>query len=404
MGKLNVLNGVRIISFTQFLLGPAGVQYLADLGADVIKIEPPAGAWERHWTGGEHYLNGVSVFYLLTNRNSRSIAIDLKQPEGQAIARRLAADADVVIQNYRPGVVERLGVGYEELRRENPRLIYVSASGYGDTGPYRDLPGQDLLIQAMTGLAEITGSASGPPTAVGCPVVDHHGAALLAMGVLAALLHRANTGEGQHVRLNMVQAALDLQRETLSYHMNGFPIERSATDAATNYHPAPYGIYRTQDGYLALSASPIRGLYEGTGDERLKAFLAPGDAWEKRAQICAVVAEIMPAKTTAQWVEQLRAHKVWVQRVNSYDQCLKEPAVKALDPVVEITANQAGPVKLLNFPINFSAGEPALRYSPPAVGEHTVEVLREAGYPAAQIDELVGKRVVATHAVAKRGE
>ena len=178
MKALNVLNGVRIVSFTQFLLGPAGVQHLADLGADVVKVEPPSGAWERHWTGGEHYLNGSSVFYLLANRNCRSVAVDLKHPKGVAIAERLAEKADIVVQNYRPGVADRLGIGYDKLRQSNPKLIYISASGYGDSGPYKDLPGQDLLVQAMTGLAGITGAADGPPVAAGSAVVDHHGAAL----------------------------------------------------------------------------------------------------------------------------------------------------------------------------------------------------------------------------------
>ena len=151
---LAVLRGVRVLSFTQFLLGPSGVQFLADLGGDVVKIEPPGGTlWERNWSGADLYLNGVSAFFLLAHRNQRSLTLDLKKPEGLAVARRLVEGADVLVQNFRPGVMERLGLGWEAVRALNPRLIYVSASGYGQDSPYRDRPGQDLLMQAISGLA-----------------------------------------------------------------------------------------------------------------------------------------------------------------------------------------------------------------------------------------------------------
>jgi crotonobetainyl-CoA:carnitine CoA-transferase CaiB-like acyl-CoA transferase len=160
---LSVLQGVRILSFTQFLLGPAGVQYLADMGADVIKIEPPGGKlFERNWAGCDLFLNGVSVFFLCAHRNQRSLTLDLKRPEGQAVAKRLVAGADVLVQNFRPGVMARLGLSYEEVAALNPRLIYVSASGYGEASTYRDRPGQDLLIQAMSGLASISGREGSP--------------------------------------------------------------------------------------------------------------------------------------------------------------------------------------------------------------------------------------------------
>ena len=188
---LAVLSGVRVLSFTQFLLGPSGVQFIADLGADVIKIEPPGGTlWERNWAGSDLYLNGVSAFFLSTHRNQRSLTLDLKHPDGLAVARRLVEGADVLVQNFRPGVMARLGLGWETVRAWNPRLVYVSASGYGETSPYRDRPGQDLLLQALSGLASISGRAGQPPTPVGTAVVDQHGATLLAMGVLAALLER----------------------------------------------------------------------------------------------------------------------------------------------------------------------------------------------------------------------
>src|SRR5437660_2007119 len=188
---LAVLAGTRVLSFTQFLLGPSGVQFLADLGADVIKIEPPGGRlWERNWSGCDLYKNGVSVFFLAAHRNQRSLSLDLKRPEGQAIARRLVEGADVLVQNFRPGVMARFGLDWERVATVNPRLIYVSASGYGESSPYRARPGQDLLIQAVSGLASISGRADQPPTPVGTAVVDQHGAALLALGVLGALLER----------------------------------------------------------------------------------------------------------------------------------------------------------------------------------------------------------------------
>ena len=172
---LSLLRGVRILSFTQFLLGPAGVQYLADMGADVIKIEAPGGRlYERIWSGCDLFLNGVSAFFLCANRNQRSVTLDLKAPEGRAVARRLVAGADVLVQNFRPGVAARLGLDYDELAALNPRLIYVSASGYGEASPYRDRPGQDLLIQGMSGLASISGGADAPPTPTGSPIVDQH--------------------------------------------------------------------------------------------------------------------------------------------------------------------------------------------------------------------------------------
>jgi crotonobetainyl-CoA:carnitine CoA-transferase CaiB-like acyl-CoA transferase len=232
---VKTLSGIKILSLTQFLLGPAGMQYLADLGADVIKVEPPWGAWERTWSGGNHFLNGISPFFLLAHRNVRSITLDLKRPEAQEVAGRLAAGADVLVQNFRPGVVDRFGLDYETLREINPRLIYASVSGYGEESPERELPGQDLLIQAMAGLMASTGRTDDPPTPAGAAIVDQHGAALLAMGVLAALLHRERTGEGQKIEVTMVQAALDLQLEPAA-RTGDLLLEWSAAGAPTPQH------------------------------------------------------------------------------------------------------------------------------------------------------------------------
>ena len=202
-----MLNGVKVLSFTHFLQGPSAVQVLADLGAGVVKIEPTKGAWERHWSGAEAFLNGESVFFLLSGRNQRSLSVNLRSEEGKEIIWRLIHNADVIVENYRPGVMERLGFGYEQVSKENPEIIYCSLSGYGSTGPGRDRPGQDLLAQAMSGLATINGRKNDPPILIGSAVVDQHAAVLGALGVLAALHERRDTGKGKKVDSNLLNAA-----------------------------------------------------------------------------------------------------------------------------------------------------------------------------------------------------
>jgi crotonobetainyl-CoA:carnitine CoA-transferase CaiB-like acyl-CoA transferase len=386
---MKTLSGIRILSLTQFLLGPAGVQYLADLGADVIKIEPPGGAWERRWSGSNHFLNGVSPFFMLAHRNVRSMTLNLKQAGAQDVARRLVASADVLVQNFRPGVVERFGLDYETVRRINPRLIYASVSGYGEESPDRALPGQDLLIQAMAGLMAATGRADEAPTPAGAAIVDQHGAALLAMGILAALFHRERTGEGQKIEVTMVQAALDLQLEPATYYLNGAPLARPRHSIADTFHAAPYGVYATADGYLALSMTPVRELAAALGGvPALAPYETPDVAMPKREEIAEILAAILRERTTADWIAALREKGVWCAPVNDYDEVFAEPAVQYLDPVLEIEHPRAGHVRLLKHPIRYGAGEPEVRGLAPGIGEHTLEVLQEAGYSGEEIEDL----------------
>jgi crotonobetainyl-CoA:carnitine CoA-transferase CaiB-like acyl-CoA transferase len=387
--ELQTLSGIKILSLTQFLLGPAGVHYLADLGADVIKIEPPGGAWERTWSGANHFLNGISPFFMLSHRNVRSITLNLKQREAQEVARRLIASADVLVQNFRPGVVERFGLDYDAARIINPRLIYASVSGYGEESPDRALPGQDLLIQAMSGLMAATGRAGEPPTPAGAAVVDQHGAALLAMGILAALFHRERTGEGQKIEVTMIQAALDLQLEPVTYYLNGAELARPQHTIASTFHSAPYGVYETADGYLVLSMTPVETLSEALGGvPTLEPYESPDLAMPKREEIAEILRPILRAQPTAIWVATLREKGVWCAPVNRYDQVFAEPAIQYLDPVLEFEHPEAGHVRLLKHPVRYGAGEPAMRRLPPGIGEHTVQVLQGAGYSAAEIEHL----------------
>ena len=386
---LAILAGIRVLSFTQFLLGPSGVQFLADLGADVIKVEPPGSRlWERNWSGADVFKNGVSVFFLLAHRNQRSLTLDLKHPDGRAVARRLVERADILVQNFRPGVMARLGLDWETATSLNPRLIYVSASGYGESSPYRDRPGQDLLMQGISGLASISGRADQPPTAVGTAVIDQHGATLLALGALAALLERARTGRGLHVEVSMLRAALDLQIESATYFLNGARLEKTNTPLASTFHPPPYGIYPTRDGHLVLSMSPLAELADALELPALRDLVEPGWNFESREAVARLLEPVIRARTTAEWIERLVPKGVWVAAVNDYAETFADPAVQAADVVQEVRHPIAGAVRLLRSPLEFSTGRAGVQRVPPACGEHTDEILREAGYDDAAIARL----------------
>jgi crotonobetainyl-CoA:carnitine CoA-transferase CaiB-like acyl-CoA transferase len=378
---LAVLSGVRILSFTQFLLGPSGVQFLADLGADVVKVEPPGGTlWERNWSGANLYLNGMSGLFLAAHRNQRSLTLDLKKPEGLEVARRMVQQADVLVQNFRPGVMTRLGLDYEQAKALNPRLVYVSASGYGESSPYRERPGQDLLMQATTGLASISGRSDQPPTAVGTAVVDQHGASLLALGVLAALLERQRTGQGLHVEVNMLRAALDLQLEIATYVLNGARLEKTPTPLASTFHPPPYGLYATADGWLALSMSPLASLRDALELPALEPYTKERWPYESREAVARLIEPVIRKRTTAEWLEHLVPLGIWAAPVLSLPEALRDPAVLAADAIDEIDHPVAGRVRVLRFPVELSTGRATVRRPQPTPGQHSEEILKEYGY------------------------
>ncbi|MGF6810725.1 crotonobetainyl-CoA:carnitine CoA-transferase CaiB-like acyl-CoA transferase [Paraburkholderia sp. Clong3] len=385
-----MLEGIKVLSFTHFLQGPAAVQMLADVGADVIKIEPPGGAFERSWTGFDAYVEGVSMFFLLGNRNQRSISLDLRDERAREIVWRLIKEADVLIENYRPGVLQRMGFGYDDVREINPRLVYCSCTGYGSSGPYLKRPGQDLLLQAISGMTMLSGEADSPPTPVGSAIVDQHAAALAAFGVVAALQARERTGKGTLVESNLLNAALDLQIEPFTYYLNKGPLwPRTNPPTGSRFHPAPYGIYRTLDGWIAVSLTPTEKLAAALSQPMLAAFSHPKDNVRRRDELNRIVYDALTTRTTADWITTFDEHDIWYAPVNDYDQVEADPQVAHNRIIMEVDHPQAGPVRLLAHPVRYDGAAPPLTRQPPRQGEHTREVLAELGYEPHEINTLV---------------
>lgn len=396
---LDMLKGVKVVSFNHFLMGPMGIQVLGDLGADVVSIETPDGAYQRHWSAGNIWCDGQSVLHLCANRNKRNIALDLKSEKGKEIALRLIDGADVVAENFRPGVMDKLGFGYEALKARKPSLIYASASGYGPDGPYKERPGQDLLAQALFGLMAITGQQASGPRPVGVSAVDHHGAAVFAMGVLAALVRRGRTGQGCRVDVSLMQAALDLQAESLVGWLNSEkkPDERSPRHIAAWYYSAPYGVYATRDGHLAISITPLKLLSEALEDPRLLRFTLE-ETWDpaRKEAICDLIAETIRTRDTDHWISRMQPLKIWHARVQGYADIVADPQVQHMKCIV--TAPGAGkdgkPVTLVNHPVRYDGQAAEVHLPPQPLGGQTEDVLAELGFGAAEIEALERDGVV----------
>ena len=386
------LDGVRVADFSRVLSGPWCAMTLGDLGADVVKIERPgAGDETRGW--GPPFSGGESAYFLSANRNKRSLALDLGRADHREVAGRLVARADVVIENFRPGTMERLGLGEQECRRLNPGVVYASITGYGLTGPARDDPGYDFVVQGRGGVMSITGEPSGDPQKIGVAISDITAGLYCAIGILAALRHRDRGGEGQRVHVSLLGSQVAwLANQASNYLVGGIEPVRMG-----NAHPniVPYQVFHASDAPLVLAVANeaiwARFCREiGRGDlAQDPRFLRNADRVINRDALAEVLSGVFAARSREDWLRALTAAEVPCGPINSIAEVFEDPQVLALGMVEEIAHAAMGSVRLVRSPIELDRTPAATRRPPPTLGEHGVEVLAELGYGQEDVRRLM---------------
>jgi len=388
------LSGIRVLDLTRVRAGPTAVRQLADWGADVVKIEMPEGVEAGDPLGGPR---GGSDFQNL-QRNKRGMTLNLKAPRGIEVFRRLAAGADVVVENFRPDVKDRLGIDYESLKAINPRIILASISGFGQDGPYRDRPGFDQIAQGMGGLMSITGLPGQGPVRVGIPIADLTAGIFCSQGILLALIERERSGLGQWVQTSLLQAQIFM----LDFQAARWLTEGEVPKQAGNNHPTsiPTGVFETRDGYINIATTGQKIWERFCRAIGAEEFLSnPAYAHSKarsdnRDRLNAEIAAKLREDDSDAWIRRLNEAGVPCGQIYSIDQVFADPQVQHLKPHAKIDSPHVGPLTLLRQPMTLSRTRSRMERYPPAVGEHTDEVLREAGFTADEIAELSRDHIV----------
>ena len=391
------LQGLVVLDCTQIMAGPFCTLLLADMGADVIKVERPDGGDETRKTG-PFLSNGWSSGFLAINRNKRGIALNLQAQSGTAVFKKLVEQADVVVENFRPGTMQRLGLGYQELKELKPSLIYCSISGFGQTGPYKERGGFDLIAQGMSGLMSVTGIPDGPPVKVGVPITDLTAGMYGAYGILNAYIHRLRTGEGQLVDMSLMEAGIAYTFwESSVYFATG---QIPSPLGSAHRLSAPYQALKTKDGYITMGAASqslwermchVLGLEGLVSDPK---YAARDDRKSNEVELAAVLEETLQQETTEHWLEKLEAAGVPAGPLNNLHQMYSDPHVQARNMMVEFEDPELGTIKNIGIPVKLSATPGKIRRRAPGLGEHTLEVLLQAGYAREQIEELAAADIV----------
>jgi crotonobetainyl-CoA:carnitine CoA-transferase CaiB-like acyl-CoA transferase len=380
---VSALAGIRVLDVTQVMAGPFCCQVLGDMGADVIKVEPPGEGEQARRSLGFRRKGEDTAAFMAVNRNKRGIALDLKDPAQQEVLHRLVETADVLVENFRPGVAERLGIGWERVAEINPRLVYASISGFGQTGPYSERPGFDLIAQGLSGVMSVTGEPGGDPVKCGIPVSDLSSGLFCAIAILSAVIARERTGRGQRIDTSLFEGALALS------------IWESAELWATGRTPeplgsahrllAPYQALRTSDGHVTVGANNQRmwrALCEAIGREELaedSRFVSNDARMDNRAALVAELEAVLVGRTTGEWVEVLLAAGVPCGPIHDYAEVFDDPHTRAREMVVEVEHPVEGSMSALGIPVKMSDTPGSVRRPAPLLGEHTEEVLREIG-------------------------
>lgn len=388
------LDDVRVADFTQLMAGGWATQKLGDVGADVIKIEPPGGDTQREMSYAGQYLDGAGIGFLAMNRNKRSVALDLKTDEGYEIAREIVESADVLVHNFRPGVMERFGLDYESVTEFNEDIVYTEVTAYGSDGPLSDRPGQDLLFQAATGLTSYTGRSDDPPTPAGTVVIDEHTATLAALHTMYALFHRWRTGEGQKVEASLFNSAIDLQVNEIAFTTNtGQSLERGAKTHGHPYLWSPYGLYEAADGYVAIGMAPLDDVTEALGVDGLE-YESQMEMFEARDEIHDALeakTATMPADAV---VERLVEVDCQADVVREPQEVVDHPQARHNDMIAEVEHPSGESVTTTGIPATLSETPGSIDRDPPELGDHGAEVLDELGYDETEIERLRDEGVV----------
>ncbi len=390
------LDGITVVDFTQMMAGPFATQILSDLGATVIKVEKPVdGEWERGLASMGSFHHGQSAFFLAMNRGKKSLGVDLKDERGKKIVNDLIRSADVVMSNFRPGAMERLGFGFDDVREINPDIIYVASSGYGTAGPWVNRPGQDLLIQSVSGLASHNGASGANPTPVASSVMDAITALYNVIGVLAALAGRKVSVDVGEVHVSMLSAALAIQCQELVAHMNlQQDFVRSASGLASPWNDAPYGIYEALDGHVAIAMADLTVLGKLLDSPDLVAIGSSGDSFSQRDRSQALIEEKTHLMRRDDVIELLLTEDIWCAPVLGFSEMLSHDQVAHSGIITPLHHAAYGSFDAVGLPISFSQYAPSYDVPPPTPGQDTMEVAKMAGLEPEDVIHLVHEGVL----------